>query len=95
MVVATICATIDRLTQLKGKRVIVNGAVRGVERVENSGRAECVDATVAEGRRRARTGAAIRLVEPDRVAVFPDRLARGHLVAGDDLVATALLLRVE
>ena len=51
---------------------------RGVERVQDSGRAERVDATVAEGRRRARTGAAIRLPEPGRVAVSPHRLAGGH-----------------
>ena len=69
--------------------------VTGVERVQDSGRTKCVDATVAEGRRRARTGTAIRLPEPDRVAMPPHRLARGHLVAGDDLVVTALLLRVE
>ena len=60
-----------------------------------AGRAECVDATVAEGRRRARTGAAIRLLEADRVAVSPHRLAGGHPVTGDDLVVAALLLRVE
>ena len=72
-----------------------DGAVAGVERVQDSGRAERVDAAVAEGRRRARTGAAIRLPEPGRVAVSPHRLAGGHLVAGDDLVVAALLLRVE
>ena len=69
--------------------------LRGVERVQDSGRAERVDATVAEGRRRARTGAAVRLPEPGRVAVSPHRLAGGHVVAGDDLVVTALLLGVE
>ena len=72
-----------------------DGAVAGVERVQDSGRAERVDATVAEGRRPARTGAAIRLPEPGRVAVPPHRLAGGQVVAGDDLVVTALLLRVE
>ena len=72
-----------------------DGAVAGVERVQDSGRAKCVDATVAEGRRPARTGAAIRLPEPGRVAVSPHRLAGGHVVAGDDLVVTALLLGVE
>ncbi len=72
-----------------------DGAAAGVERVQDSGRAECVDAAVAEGRRPARTGAAIRLPEPGRVAVFPHRLAGGQLVAGDDLVVTALLLGVE
>ena len=72
-----------------------DGAVIGVERVQDSGRTKCVDATVAEGRRRARTGTAIRLPEPGRVAVSPHRLAGGHVVAGDDLVVAALLLGVE
>ena len=72
-----------------------DGAVAGVERVQDSGRAKRVDATVAEGRRRARTGAGIRLPEPGRVAVSPHRLAGGHVVAGDDLVVAALLLGVE
>ena len=53
-------------------------AVAGVERVEDAGRAERVDAAVAERRRRARTGAAVRLVEPHRVAVPPHRLAGRH-----------------
>ena len=70
-------------------------AVTGVERVQNCGRAKCVDATVAEGRRRARTGAAVRFIEADRVAVSPHRLAGAHSVTGDDLVVTTLLLRVE
>ena len=72
-----------------------DGAVAGVERVDDAGRAERVDATVAERRRRARTGAGVRLPEPRRVAVSPHRLAGGHVVAGDDLVFAALLLRVE
>ncbi len=72
-----------------------DGAVTGVEHVQDSGRTECVYATAAEGRRRARTGAGIRLPEPGRVAVSPHRLAGGHVVAGDDLVVTALLLGVE
>ena len=72
-----------------------DGAVSRVQRVHDSGRAECVHAAVAEGRRRARTGTAIRLPEPGRVAVCPHRLAGGHVVAGDDLVVTALLLGVE
>ena len=46
-------------------------------------------------RRRARTGAAVRLVEPDGVAVPPHRLAGRHAVARDDLLVAALLLRVE
>src|ERR1700682_1249127 len=72
-----------------------DGAVSGVERVQDSGPTECVHPTVAGGRRPARTGAAIRLPEPGRVAVPPHRLTAGHVVAGDDLVVTALLLRVE
>ena len=51
----------------------------GVERVQDSGRTERVDATVAEGRRPARTGAAVRLQEPGRVAVSPHRLAGGRM----------------
>ena len=70
-------------------------AVAGVERVQDAGRAKRVDAAVAERRRRARTGAAIRFPEPDRVAMSPHRLAGGHPVAGDDLVVAALLLGVE
>src|SRR5262249_43507748 len=65
------------------------------ERVQDSGRTESVYTTVANGRRRARTGAGIRLEEPGRVAVYPYGLARGHLVARDEFVTTALLLRVE
>src|SRR5215471_18287452 len=72
-----------------------DSAVTGVESVQDSGRAECVDVTVAEGRRRARTGAAIRLEEPCRVTVCPYRLAICRSVAGDDFVATALLLGVQ
>src|SRR2546426_7364064 len=45
------------------------------ERVHDSGRPHCVDATVAESRRRARTGTGIRLPEPGRIAVSPHRLA--------------------
>ena len=67
----------------------------GVERVQDAGRAERVHAAVAERRRAARTGAAVRFPEPHRVAVSPHRLARAHAVAGDDLVVAALLLRVE
>ena len=58
-----------------------DGAITGVERVQDPGRAKRVDATAAEGRRRARTGAAIRLPEPGRVAVSPHRLAGGQVVA--------------
>ena len=69
--------------------------LRGVERVQDAGRAERVDAAVAERRRAARTGAGIRFPEPGRVAVSPHRLAGAHRVAGDDLVVAALLLGVE
>src|ERR1039457_1283285 len=59
-------------------RIPVDGAVAGVERVQDSGRPKCVYATVAEGGCRARTGAGIRLPEPGRVAVRPHRLAGGR-----------------
>ncbi len=72
-----------------------NRSRRGVERVQDSGRPECVDATVAERRRPARTGAATWLPEPGRIAVPPDRLARGHPITRDDLVVTALFLCIE
>jgi hypothetical protein len=74
---------------------VVGGQRSGVECVQDSGRAKCVYATVADGGSRARTGTAIRLPEPDRVAVSSRRLAGGDLVAGDKLVVTALLLGVE
>src|SRR6266498_5244584 len=72
-----------------------NGAITGVERVQDSGPTECVDPIVAEGRRAAGTGTGIRLPESGCVAMSPHRLAGAHLVAGDDLVVTALLLGVE
>ena len=72
-----------------------DGAAAGVERVQDPGRAEAVDAAAAEGRRPARAGAAVRLPEPGGVAVPPHRLAGGDAVAGDDLVVAALLLGVE
>src|SRR5262245_60895366 len=56
-------------------------AVAGVERVQKSGRPKRVDATVAEERRRARTGAGVRLVEPNRVLVSPHRRAGGQVIA--------------
>src|SRR6188474_2945354 len=67
----------------------------GIERVQDSGCAECVYATVAERGCPPRTSAGIRLPEPYAIAVSPDRLARGYPVAGNDLVVTALLLGVE
>ena len=70
-------------------------AVTGVERVQDSGATERVDAAVAEGRRRARTGAGIRFPEPGRVAVSPHGLAGLQVVGRHDLVVTALLLREE
>ena len=54
-------------------------AVAGVEGIQDSGRAECVDATVAEGGCRTRTSAAVRLIEPDRITVCPDRLTGAPL----------------
>src|SRR5205823_2283327 len=72
-----------------------DGAVAGVERVQDPGRAERVYAAVAEGRRRARTGARIRLPKPGRITVSPHRLAGGQVVAPDNLVASALLLGVD
>src|SRR5262249_45083421 len=72
-----------------------DGAVAGVERVQDSRRAKCVYPTVAESRRRARPSAAIRLPEPGRAAVSPHRLARVQVVARDDLVIASLLLSVK
>src|SRR5436309_1624429 len=66
-----------------------------VERVQDSRRAKRIYAPVVEGRRPARTGAGIGLPEPGRVAVHPHRLAGGRVVAGDNLVVTALLLGVK
>src|SRR5918996_4591320 len=72
-----------------------DGAVTGVERIQDSGRTKCVYATTAERRRPARTGATIRLPEPYWVAVPPHRLAGGQVVGGNQLVLASLLLRVE
>ena len=52
--------------------------VLGVERIEDSGRAERVDAAVVRVGVAARTRAAIGLPEADRVAVPPHRLAGAH-----------------
>ena len=54
-----------------------DGAITSVERVQDSRRAKCVDAPVAQARRCARTGASIRFVEPSRIAMSPHRLASG------------------
>src|SRR6185295_7858889 len=54
-----------------------------------------VDAAVDHGWRRARAGAAVRLVEPRGIAMHPHRRAGGEVVARDDLVVAALLLRVD
>jgi hypothetical protein len=71
-----------------------DGAVAGVERVQDSGRAESVDAVAAKRWRRARTGAgrSTPRTGPDRVS--PDG-SPVDAVAGDDLVVAALLLGVE
>ena len=69
--------------------------VRFVEHVHDSGRTECVHATIAEGGRRARTGTANRFLKPSRIAVSPHRFACAHVIARDDLIFTALLLRIK
>ena len=61
-------------------------AAAGVKRVDDSGRAERVDATVAERRRPARTGAGVRLPEAHRIAMLPHRLAGAHLVRRDHFI---------
>src|SRR5262249_55284911 len=71
------------------------GAVTGVERVQDAGRPKRVDATVAESRRRARTGAGVRLVEPNRVLVSPHRRAGSQVVARHQLSVAALLLGID
>ena len=70
-------------------------AAAGVERVQDPGRAQGVDATVADGRRPSRAGAALRLREPDAVLVSPHRLAGVEPVAGHGLVVAPLLLGVD
>ena len=50
--------------------------VSGVERVQDAGGPEGVDAPAAEGRGPARAGAGVRLEEPGRVGVRPHRRAR-------------------
>src|SRR5262249_61148237 len=72
-----------------------DGAVTSVERVQDAGRPEGVDATVAESRRRARTGAGVRLVEPNRVLVSPNRRASSQVVARHQLIFSALLLCID
>src|SRR5262249_25125309 len=72
-----------------------DGAASLVEDVHDPRRPQRVHATVAEGRRRARTGAGVRLPEPGGVAVLPHRLAGGRLVARHHLVLAALLLGEE
>ena len=67
----------------------------GVERVQDARAAKCVNATVAEGRRRTRPGAGIGFPEPCLVAVSPHGLAGLQVVGGHDLVLPALLLREE
>src|SRR5713101_23913 len=72
-----------------------DSAITGLERVQNSGGAKCVHAVTTEGRRPARTGAAVRLPKSGRVTVCPHRLAGAQFVAGDHLVGAALLLGVK
>src|SRR5262249_59365868 len=67
----------------------------GIEGIQDAGRAQRVDAAVAESRRASRPRAAVRFPEARRVAMPPDRSARALSIAGDDLVAAALLLRVD
>src|SRR5262249_18946156 len=67
----------------------------GVESVQGFGGAECVDASVIKGGRRARAGATVRLIESDGVAVGPYGLAGSRFVAGDEFVFAALLLCVK
>jgi len=72
-----------------------DGPVTGIERIQDSGGAQCVYAAMAEGGRAARTWTAVRLVKTSCVSVSPHRLAGGQPVAGNQLVGTALLLGVE
>src|SRR4029434_6346815 len=53
------------------------------------------NATVAEGGSAARSGAANRLVEANRVAVFPHWLSGADVITRYDFIFSALLLRVE
>src|SRR5262245_51639532 len=71
-----------------------HGAVAGIERVQNSGCAKRIHSTVADGRCRAWTCPGIGFPKPDGVVVSPNRLAIRHPIASDELVITALLLRV-
>ena len=57
--------------------------------------AQGVYATFVQSRRPARTSAGIRFPEPSCVLVSPNRLTSGHVVTGDNLIFTALLLGVE
>ena len=70
-------------------------AVPCVQRIQDPGRSERIHAAPFEGRSRARARSGVRFPESDRIAVYPNRFARGQCVAGDDLVFAALLLRVE
>ena len=54
-----------------------------------------VDASVAERRGAARTGAAVRFPEARGVTMLPHRRAGADAIRGDDLVLAALLLCVE
>src|SRR5215475_8837276 len=72
-----------------------NGAVSRVERIQDAGSPKGVDATVAESRRRARPGAGVRLVEPNRVFVSPHSRAGGQVVARHHLIVATLLLGID
>src|SRR5690606_6811727 len=68
---------------------------RRIECVQDAGGTKRVYAAAGQRRGCARPRAAVRLVEAHGVAVHPHRLAGRDVVARDNLVVAALLLRVE
>ena len=72
-----------------------DGAVGGFEHIEDAGGPERVHPPAGQGGCGARPGAGLGLPEPGRVAVAPHQLSGGGIVAGDDLLVSALLLGVE
>ena len=58
-------------------------AVRGFERIQNSGWAKCVHMAVMEGGRRARTRTGMRVPESSRVAVGPYWISSSRVITGD------------
>ena len=91
-------APIRNLALRVGRNVARPGDSAGarVERVQNAGGPESVNASVAQRRRRSRTGAGVRLPETRRIAVAPHRVHRSPTrYADDDLLWPALLLREE